>query len=65
MKVAVAASLALLLLGCGGSPQLVEAAADGRTADVKKLLAEGASIDGAALDDWTPLTVAASVARMK
>jgi uncharacterized protein len=39
--------------------ELVDAAASGRTADVERLLAQGAPLDGHANDDWTPLTVAA------
>jgi ankyrin repeat protein len=49
-------------LACGhGSTdgKLVDAAAEGDSATVQKLLDGGANIDAHARDDWTPLTTAA------
>jgi len=49
-------------LACGRGRldgKLIDAAVDGDTASVERLLDQGAGINAHAHDDWTPLTVAA------
>ena len=54
--------LTLMFTGCASDKdkKLIEAAGRGDVALVGQLIDQGASIDAVALDDWTPLTRAAT-----
>ncbi len=71
MRMVMSASILALAVfaGCGTnqndlSARLVDAAANGESAEVARLLDKGAEVDVHARDDWTPLTIASREGRL-